>query len=1154
MTGGNKRRLSRGGSAKDLLGKQHVDSEEEDSDMDLMDDHNDKRESAQSISGNNSNRGGSRGGSSGRRRSSFGGARFANAEEQARVVGMYTNIIKLSSENKINDKNSWNLDLIDNMGKLLKDDSRQQRGVNFQKASCTLDASVKIYSHRVDDTYSTSHRVLESFSRNQLAEDEEEEDEGEEVDGTKTKKAARVGSRKRAGGAATTIEKNIDNINAKEIENEAKIDPIFQTMSKLFDKGGVHGMLMYNLRCTPHTSGMALSADGLIDPLSGLPAGGGSIETEEISLAALKEQFLGTAPAPEKKEQEAVVTTATTTTDGVAMDVELESSIASATESAGESSATADVPVKEDTLADLIDISVWVRELGLEAKEMADMTISPQFDAWRGDISAADSRVGLLNPLDFATYMSSENGEKEDTDAADMKMNVEEGDEEEKNGSTEKQSATVEAALECMRSSSALQRGFYDVSCLSFEGMTDSARAHAKMRRETALLSATSSCSSTMYDVMAGRSVSLGSSTSEPSPLEDALGFCPETREYCIKEQEEGRSGHYDSPPLCHDADGDDTMDDAPFDQFGDIENEVDDCDDEGNYISSVRRASMQAPPISLSLSQQSQESGLRRSVLSGAPISSLSPCKNSTGGGESSTAPVSGKIDWAAVNGEAQLTSDDLVGNLHEDEERAEAMIDGLAAVASAAATGVTGAEYAYFDVETVAKNNNWAGAKHWKWGAAKAKAVSDRVLREQNKDNAATAAAADADDDNMEKEEGMEIATSRKAEAKKGSKQGAGKAKPGLDFYECLEIRTWDDESIFAPPKSTRSDTTCMTAAALEKLIAEAETGELFLPKDEKIEARDMCRLFTKPSMIVPPVLLRDLVIPKSMSSSGGASSRKAKFARDRNETGGSGDVVWSMGAPTATTHSGRNSSTTGEGVADDVEFGDAEDYDDVDYDDDRFYGEGGTDVAPDVGAIASELRQQQGHDHEEHASEEGAIKLPRDGDPAAVMTTAHGNNTAKKRSVFDIDESKLIQLDRKVEKINIGYSVVPKKVNVKQLKVDIWDQVATLAGVSREGISSNAHGDDENDDENEPPPQDFHATHSSKQFAKTSETTMSFQSLVNTVAKSQKQKEVTLSFYFICLLHLANEKTLKITDNKDTLDELIVSGDAEGRGAVQ
>ncbi|RHY81143.1 hypothetical protein DYB26_011556, partial [Aphanomyces astaci] len=36
---------------------------------------------------------------------------------------------------------------------------------NFQKASCTLDASVKIYSYRVDDTWNSSFKVLENLTR-----------------------------------------------------------------------------------------------------------------------------------------------------------------------------------------------------------------------------------------------------------------------------------------------------------------------------------------------------------------------------------------------------------------------------------------------------------------------------------------------------------------------------------------------------------------------------------------------------------------------------------------------------------------------------------------------------------------------------------------------------------------------------------------------------------------------------------------------------------------------------------------------------------------------------------------------------------------------------------------------------------------------------
>lgn len=50
--------------------------------------------------------------------------------EQSRIVEMYKTVIQMSSENKLTEKNSWNFDLIDHMGRLIKDESK---GVNFQK-------------------------------------------------------------------------------------------------------------------------------------------------------------------------------------------------------------------------------------------------------------------------------------------------------------------------------------------------------------------------------------------------------------------------------------------------------------------------------------------------------------------------------------------------------------------------------------------------------------------------------------------------------------------------------------------------------------------------------------------------------------------------------------------------------------------------------------------------------------------------------------------------------------------------------------------------------------------------------------------------------------------------------------------------------------
>lgn len=67
---------------------------------------------------------------------------------------------------KINQKNTWSLNLIDHIENLIEEDSAASTmGPDFQKASCTLDASIKIYSYRVDDVWNSSFRVLENLNR-----------------------------------------------------------------------------------------------------------------------------------------------------------------------------------------------------------------------------------------------------------------------------------------------------------------------------------------------------------------------------------------------------------------------------------------------------------------------------------------------------------------------------------------------------------------------------------------------------------------------------------------------------------------------------------------------------------------------------------------------------------------------------------------------------------------------------------------------------------------------------------------------------------------------------------------------------------------------------------------------------------------------------
>ena len=205
-------------------------------------DHDDNDDDCRSVTSCKSGVSSRRRSLGGRRRSSFGSHSSKtpmSSAEQSRIAEMYKTVIKMSSENKINMKNSWQYDLIDHMGNLIKDDATGQRGINFQKASCTLDASVKIYSNRVDDTHASSHRILESLSRTYT------NDGGE---GTQ-RGAARVGSKNASSklNIAETIETNVDNLNAVKVEAQQATDPMFHKMSKAFDAGGAKGMLMANL-------------------------------------------------------------------------------------------------------------------------------------------------------------------------------------------------------------------------------------------------------------------------------------------------------------------------------------------------------------------------------------------------------------------------------------------------------------------------------------------------------------------------------------------------------------------------------------------------------------------------------------------------------------------------------------------------------------------------------------------------------------------------------------------------------------------------------------------------------------------------------------------------------------------------------------------
>ena len=167
------------------------------------------------------------------------------------ILANFEEWMKMATDNKINAANSWNFALIDYFHdmSLLKEGD----GVNFQKASCTLDGCVKIYTSRVDSVATETGRLLSGLadsadgkgkkSREAGEDDDGEEGDEEDEDGEGGKKKRK----KPARSHEATLAPSFASLQLKKLELEFAVDPLFKKASADFDEGGAKGLLLNHL-------------------------------------------------------------------------------------------------------------------------------------------------------------------------------------------------------------------------------------------------------------------------------------------------------------------------------------------------------------------------------------------------------------------------------------------------------------------------------------------------------------------------------------------------------------------------------------------------------------------------------------------------------------------------------------------------------------------------------------------------------------------------------------------------------------------------------------------------------------------------------------------------------------------------------------------
>ena len=233
------------------------------------------------------------------------------------ILANFEEWMKMATDNKINAANSWNFALIDYFHdmSLLKEGD----GVNFQKASCTLDGCVKIYTSRVDSVATETGKLLSGLADSRDSKkkgrdgDDDEDDEEDEVDedGNVRKKPKKKTQR----SSESTLAPSFASLQLKKLELEFAVDPLFKKASADFDEGGAKGLLLNHLMIDSKGRIVFDSSDDAGDAAQAASkprrnADGEEVEGEEGEDLSMADREL--TPVPEEPEEDDVEIDVTT--------------------------------------------------------------------------------------------------------------------------------------------------------------------------------------------------------------------------------------------------------------------------------------------------------------------------------------------------------------------------------------------------------------------------------------------------------------------------------------------------------------------------------------------------------------------------------------------------------------------------------------------------------------------------------------------------------------------------------------------------------------------------------------------------------------------------------------------------------------------------